>query len=153
MKLSLIAAACVLISPLALAAEPVMTPQQVKACIMDNARDDSNVNEVLMDMGALQKPAEPKTIKLLHARKTDDGYEFLAYLDFGKVKADVMVSCIPDQAQPSGSVMGMLMIEPTMLIIDNTFAGQPPSDDGNRGKLWKQFKSKYFAAQLLDHDM
>jgi hypothetical protein len=153
MRLALIAATFALISPLALCAEPVMTPQQVKACIMDDAAHDGNVNEVLMDMGALKTRTEPKTIKLLHARKADTVYEFLAYVDFGKVKADVMVSCIADQKSPSGSGLGMLMIEPTMLAYRMPTNGMPPSADGNRGKLWRQYEIGTMSKFFIDHQM
>jgi hypothetical protein len=155
-----LACACILFSGVAVAAAPTIPPDMVKACVMDDTPDSGTVNEVLVEIGALAKPVTPK-IKVLDVRKSTDPndaseYEFTAALDYGKVKAIVMVGCLYDPTRKpaaSGSLVGMLMTEPTMFVYSMPTNGQPPSADGNRGKLWKQFMVKAYSNWLIDHQL
>jgi hypothetical protein len=143
----------------ALASEPVIPAQMVKACVTDHGPNKlQSLADFLVGIGALKQIAAPKSIKTLYARKIDNfgNYEFSAWVDYGNVKTTVVESCFYDPKQKpsvSGSVNGIIMMEPTTLIIDNGAQGQPPSWDGNRGKLWKQFKINYFKSVTVDHPM
>jgi hypothetical protein len=161
LKIVFIAVAGVLLASGVYAA-PFDTNAMVKACVLDNNDYSGTVTTVLSNIGAIKKGEMPKispvTIRKDAVDKNGDGdYEIVAALDYGngRVKATALLTCTyMPHAKPhrlETTVWGLLMTEPTLYVMDNTGNGDPPSYDGNRGKIWKQFKIKNYEGNISDH--
>jgi hypothetical protein len=84
-------------------------------------------------------------------------YELVVALDYGhgRVKATALLSCtyksLATPPATQSALWGLLMTDPTLFVYDATGDGQPPSFDGNRGKIWKSYKLKAYDYGLSDH--
>jgi hypothetical protein len=142
-------------------ATPVDQSKMLKACVMDHTFDTGNVTALLTYIGAIKKYETPKItpITIRVDDKANDGadYELVVALDYGhgRVKATALLTCtyMPNDKPPriESGLWGLLMTDPTLFVYDATGDGQPPSFDGDRGKIWKNYRLKSYDYGLSDH--
>jgi hypothetical protein len=143
-------------------ATPFDQAAMLKACAMDHTYDTSNLTWLMTKIGAVQKGEVPK-ITPVTIRKDDvdkDGhgdYELVLALDYGhgRVKATALITCtyMPQEKPPrvESWLAALMMTDPTLYVFDATGNSEPPSELGNRGKIWRQYKIKTYDATIFDH--